>query len=298
MPYKNIVYVKLEKRLSADHRWYMMSEEAQLNYIRFILLAAETYNRIPKDIAALKLAFKTSQSPETITSTIVEIKKNFKKFKETKGYYHFDEFDEKTNWIAPKESPRNSRVSPKEVTDKEYSIEEKEKKRKEKGDNPIVSHFDQFWLRYPNKKGKGGAMKAFEKIDAEVGILLHAIDSQVSERGKKRELGLFVPEWKHPQTWLNQRCWEDEVKTEEELRKTLPTPKNGLQQRVIATKKPCQWCKNLFDPMEIVGHELNCPKAPQPAAPDSEVVKHALDGIKGLTEGFSVSPVKGERTGR
>jgi len=22
---------------------------------------------------------------------------------------------------------------------------------------------------------------------------------------------MFCPEWKHPSTWLNQKCWEDEV---------------------------------------------------------------------------------------
>ena len=75
MPYKNIVFVKLEKRLASDHRWYMMSEEAQLNYIRLILLAAETYNRIPKSIDALKLAFKTKQTSDQIKSTLEEERK-------------------------------------------------------------------------------------------------------------------------------------------------------------------------------------------------------------------------------
>lgn len=103
MPYKNIIFAKLEKRLLNDHRWYMMSEQAQLNYIRFILFAQETYNKIPKNLQAIKLAFKTNQNIETIKKTIIEIKSNFPKFKENKHFYYFDEFHEKTNYISKKD---------------------------------------------------------------------------------------------------------------------------------------------------------------------------------------------------
>ena len=75
-----------------------MSEDSQLNYIRFILLAAETYNKIPKNITAIKKAFKTDQSINKIKSTIDEIKLNFPKFKENRHHYYFEEFDEKTNY--------------------------------------------------------------------------------------------------------------------------------------------------------------------------------------------------------
>src|SRR5689334_7848390 len=108
MPYKNIVFVKLEKRLFNDPRWYMMSELAQSNYIRFLLFAAESYNKIPKNPEAIKLAFKTKQTASEIEETIKEIKKNFPKFKENKNFYYFEGFSEKTNWVAPEELPRKS----------------------------------------------------------------------------------------------------------------------------------------------------------------------------------------------
>lgn len=98
MSYKNIVFAKLEKRLLNDPRWWTMSDLAQLNYIKLILTACETYNRIPKETVILKKMFRSDQSDEVILSTIAEIKKNFPKFQETPEHYCFEDFEEKTNY--------------------------------------------------------------------------------------------------------------------------------------------------------------------------------------------------------
>lgn len=68
--------------------------------------------------------------------------------------------------------------------------------------------FTAFWEMYPNKKSKGDAAKAFEKIKkaeyAEVKAgLLRAIDSA----DWKKNNGQFI---KHPGAWLRARGWEDE----------------------------------------------------------------------------------------
>ena len=34
---------------------------------------------------------------------------------------------------------------------------------------------------------------------------------QIAHRKKKADKGEFVPEWKHLKTWINQRCWEEEI---------------------------------------------------------------------------------------
>jgi len=140
MPYRNIVFAKLEKRLFSDYRWYMMSEPAQLNYIRFILFAAETYNKIPKNLEAIKRAFKTDQSLTEIEATIKEIKANFPKFKENKHFYLFDGFDEKTNYIPHREIPRKSRGLPKDGVDKE---EDKDKDKEEDKEKTLPLNFIQ-----------------------------------------------------------------------------------------------------------------------------------------------------------
>lgn len=142
MSYKNIVYAKLEKRLFNDHRWYMMSEPAQLNYIRFILFAQETYNKIPKNLEAIKKAFKTDQDLMIIESTIKEIKINFPKFKENKHFYYFDGFDEKTNYIPTKETPRKSSGCPQDGVEEEE--EEEKEKDKEKEEEKETAYPD--WL--------------------------------------------------------------------------------------------------------------------------------------------------------
>ena len=130
MPYKNIVFVKLEKRLFNDPRWYMMSDLAQLNYIRLILFAAETYNKIPRDISAIRKAFKTTQPSERVLRSIKEIQRNFPKLRCNKDFYYFVDFEQKTNYI-PEELQRKSRGTPKDGVDKEEDIDlYKDKKNK------------------------------------------------------------------------------------------------------------------------------------------------------------------------
>lgn len=74
--------------------------------------------------------------------------------------------------------------------------------------------FDRFWQAYPNKKAKGAAKKSWDKIapddDLAFKIIL-AIDAQKRWRKRERDSNRFVPEWKHPATWLNQQCWLDEI---------------------------------------------------------------------------------------
>ena len=45
----------------------------------------------------------------------------------------------------------------------------------------------------------------------------------------------------------------------------------------VSNQKSCQYCHSLFDPMKIVGHELNCEQAPKPASP--EAVREAMEEI-------------------
>ncbi len=136
--------MKLEKRLFNDPRFYMLSEKAQLNYVKFMLFAAETYNRIPKNLSAIRKGFKTNQSNVAIENTISEIRKVFPKFKENGEYYYFEEFESKTNYI--RECPSIAEGTPKEVTDIDIDIdkeEDKDKKvKKDKNtDTPAFSEF-------------------------------------------------------------------------------------------------------------------------------------------------------------
>lgn len=67
----------------------------------------------------------------------------------------------------------------------------------------------QFWARYPNKKAKGAALRALEKIarggKTKWSELIAGVERYISSDEVRRG---FV---KHPATWLNGQCWCDEA---------------------------------------------------------------------------------------
>lgn len=78
------------------------------------------------------------------------------------------------------------------------------------------------WEIYP-ATSKGSKSKAAEKFKALViddppmaEKIVAAIENQVAEHKLKTRYGIWCPEWKHFVTWLNQRCWENEVNLNEE----------------------------------------------------------------------------------
>jgi len=85
------------------------------------------------------------------------------------------------------------------------------KKRNEVNIKENKDDFEVFYKAYPLKKGRGQAEKAFLKVDVPISTLLEAIEKQKKEKIAKKERKEFCPEWKHPATWLNGKCWEDEV---------------------------------------------------------------------------------------
>lgn len=85
--------------------------------------------------------------------------------------------------------------------------------------------FDRWYKTYPRKVGKGQALRAWAKIkpsDALTDEMISAVKKQVEWRDKA-PAGAFVPEWKHPSTWLNALCWEDEVEQWPEQKKPEPS---------------------------------------------------------------------------
>jgi len=81
--------------------------------------------------------------------------------------------------------------------------------------------FEIFWSAYPVKKSKKKAKDIFQRLLKkgllpENGTLISAIESQKKEKSALMKAGKFCPEWKHPTTWLNQGCWEDEPQVEHE----------------------------------------------------------------------------------
>ena len=80
------------------------------------------------------------------------------------------------------------------------------------------SSFLNFWDAYLIRQGKKAAWKTWQKLKKEnqlpdIDIIIQAIEKQKKWRAEAN--GEFRPEWKHPATWLNKGCWEDETTTQE-----------------------------------------------------------------------------------
>jgi hypothetical protein len=76
--------------------------------------------------------------------------------------------------------------------------------------------FLKFWEAYPVKKSKQPSIILWNRLvrDKElppVEVLLTAIRNQTAERARKAQGNKkqFIPEWKHPSTWLKAKAWED-----------------------------------------------------------------------------------------
>lgn len=70
--------------------------------------------------------------------------------------------------------------------------------------------FLEFWNAYPKKIGKGGAWASFRKLKVKgelVGKMVCALAAQKETDQWRNDNGKYIP---NPQTWLNQRRWEDE----------------------------------------------------------------------------------------
>lgn len=78
----------------------------------------------------------------------------------------------------------------------------------------LESRFESFYSKYPIKKSKARALKVFTKLNPDDLLLqkiIRALRSQIENRNNALAAGVWVPDWKHPSTWLNDQCWEDSL---------------------------------------------------------------------------------------
>jgi len=81
------------------------------------------------------------------------------------------------------------------------------------------TQFEVFRKRYPgSKRGTDtefdNLKKKHKDYKAVIPILIDSLNKQIETRIKLKDRAMFVPEWKHLQTWINQRCWEEEIEVE------------------------------------------------------------------------------------
>lgn len=96
----------------------------------------------------------------------------------------------------------------------------------------LFEEFEEFRKLYPGRK-RGGETeyenfsKKHKDFKQVVPLLHAALDSQFKQRAMLESKGKFIPEWKNLQTWINQRCWEEELNetTGATQKKTFNLPK-------------------------------------------------------------------------
>lgn len=80
---------------------------------------------------------------------------------------------------------------------------------------PEVSEkFEFFRKKFPGTKGglKTELDNFLKKNNPEtVNLLLPALEKEIAHKKHLKDVGEFCPEWKHMKTWINQKCWEQEL---------------------------------------------------------------------------------------
>jgi len=74
-----------------------------------------------------------------------------------------------------------------------------------------VNGFQEFWLAYPRKVGKGAARRSWKRIRPNPELqqqILNSLAQHTYSFDWSREHGRFIP---HPATFLNQERWDDEL---------------------------------------------------------------------------------------
>ena len=194
---------------------YTMTDEQVGKYIRLLCLQHQKGHLSEKDM--LKIC---SGYDEDI----------FCKFKKTdEGFYNERLKTEAEKRSAFAESRRNNRKKKenqdinnisksydKHMENENENENENEVENVNENENEkLILQFDEFRKAYPGvKRGLETELKTLKKHKDWKTIipqLEQSLKSQHFAREENRKKGNFVPDWKHLQTYINQRSWEEEI---------------------------------------------------------------------------------------
>jgi hypothetical protein len=119
MPYKHIYWIKLQVRLLNDPRFFLMSDKAQLFYIKLLLLCGSNGNKVTRKWEILSQLLRATGTTEAEGEAVFkEIRSNFPKVLVNNSFYYIKGFKEEHNWVAIPEIPGNSLGNPPDALDK------------------------------------------------------------------------------------------------------------------------------------------------------------------------------------
>jgi len=157
--------------------------------------------------------------------------------KDEQGLYYNERLEleiiKRRNYSESRSNNKKGKNKEPKKTPKSYDLHMGNENGNEKEDINVIE-FDVFRKLYQGtKRGNETEFKNFTK-HKDWKIILPTLKScyetQVEQRKKLKDSGKFVPEWKMLQTWINQRCWEEEYFFNEnkvQTRKGNNIPKGG-----------------------------------------------------------------------
>ncbi|MGD9276284.1 MAG: hypothetical protein PVJ67_03875 [Candidatus Pacearchaeota archaeon] len=80
-----------------------------------------------------------------------------------------------------------------------------------KNNSEFIAKFDKFYAVYPLHKSKEGALKAFAQINPDNDLLDKILIGVENYKQEIIFMNIDKKYIKHPSTWLNQKCWLDEI---------------------------------------------------------------------------------------
>lgn len=114
--------------------------------------------------------------------------------------------------------------------------------------------FLSFWNAYPRRVSKKAAAKVFEKAISD-GVTIEQILIAVDRYKKWLAGDGWRPDPKHPTTWLNQGCWEDELEIPGDVIKIAFTLEKDIVIMLCSSGLAETVIKRWFDDVSIVrGH--------------------------------------------
>ena len=189
-------WIKFYNAVLDDYEFTRLPDASRAHLMSIWLLASRTKNRIPFDAIWVAQAIKATTAVDL--DALVDA-----------GFLV-------TEPIATKAGARRKRDASTSLDQREReSRGETEQSRGEQKESAPVgalvtmpeSEFDDWWACYPLKVAKGGALKAYNRV-RKAGVtqaeLISGALRYANDPNRKPEFT------KHPATWLNQSCWNDD----------------------------------------------------------------------------------------
>ena len=144
-----------------------------------------------------------------------QISRNYWKNKSKKDEQQPITDEQKNNQTTSNDTERY----PKRITNNELQLTNKEITNYEL-QKQFEIQFEEFYKKYPLKKSKEKAISSFKKALKKVSFetIMRGLDNYLKDIEKNKTEKKYI---KHPTTWLNQGCWEDEYENTVDKNKLL-----------------------------------------------------------------------------